>query len=48
VITKVGSEDVNSVDQMLVALRKSSPGSSVQVGYSRSGSSRTAGVPVSG
>lgn len=48
VITRVGGEGVNSVDQMLVALRKSSPGSTVQVGYSRGGSSRTAGVPVAG
>ncbi|MBO0704803.1 MAG: trypsin-like peptidase domain-containing protein [Candidatus Dormibacteraeota bacterium] len=48
VITRVGKTDVNSVDQMLVALREQQIGSSVDVTYARNGSRHTARATVSG
>lgn len=48
VITKVGQSGVNSVDQMLVALRDQQIGSSVDLTYARNGSRNTARATVSG
>jgi putative serine protease PepD len=46
VITRVGDSAVNSVDQMLLAVRTHSPGSAVAVTWTRDGSSHTANVTV--
>ncbi|WP_460528982.1 S1C family serine protease [Flindersiella endophytica] len=46
VITRVGDEPVNSVDQLLVALRSHAPGDRVQVTFNRGSARRTADVPV--
>jgi putative serine protease PepD len=46
VLTRIGGTAVNSVDQMLVAVREHRPGQSVEVTYNRNGSSRTVPVPV--
>lgn len=48
VITKIGGTGVNSVDQMLLAIRARNPGETVQVGYSRDGSIASAEVAVGG
>ncbi|MBO0690495.1 MAG: PDZ domain-containing protein, partial [Candidatus Dormibacteraeota bacterium] len=48
VITRVGQRDVNSVDQMLVAVRDQENGSSVDVTYARNGSRHTTRVTVTG
>jgi putative serine protease PepD len=46
VITAVGGKAVDSADQMLVAVRAQSPGSTVAVAYRRGGATSTAQVPV--
>ena len=46
VITKVSDSPVNSVDQMLVAIRKHHPGDAIDVAYARNGSTQTAKVIV--
>jgi putative serine protease PepD len=46
VITKVGDTAVNSTDQMLLAIRTHKAGDTIQLGYSRNGSSRSAVVMV--
>ncbi|HEY7593438.1 MAG TPA: trypsin-like peptidase domain-containing protein [Actinophytocola sp.] len=48
VITKLGGTPVNSVDQMLVALREHEPGDTVEVAYVRNGNPTSASVAVSG
>ena len=48
VITRVGGTTVNSVDQMLVAIRGHNPGDTVQVTFVRNGSEITTTVAVSG
>ncbi|WP_250033301.1 S1C family serine protease [Paractinoplanes maris] len=47
VLTSVGGSAVDSVDQMLVAVRKQSPGKPVEVTYVRDGKTLLAPVPVS-
>lgn len=46
VITKIGDSPVNSVDQMLVAIRRHHPGDAIDVAYTRNGSTQTAKVTV--
>jgi len=48
VITKIQTSSVESVDEMLVALRGPGVTNSVEVAYTRNGSSRTVNVTVSG
>jgi putative serine protease PepD len=48
VITRVGQSGVNSVDQMIVAVRNHRPGDAVEVTYATSGAQHTARVSVSG
>jgi putative serine protease PepD len=48
VITRVGGNAVNSVDQMIVEVRKHSAGETIEVTYVRDGASRTAKVTVGG
>jgi putative serine protease PepD len=46
VITKIGDSSVNSVDQMLVAIRRHQPGDTINVTYTRNGSTQSAEVAV--
>lgn len=46
VITKIGDSAVNSVDQMLVAIRRHNPGDTINVTYTRNGSTQSANVAV--
>ncbi|MTD57033.1 S1C family serine protease [Amycolatopsis pithecellobii] len=48
VITSVGGTPVNSVDQMLVAIRARNPGETVQLTYVRNGAQQSTNVAVSG
>ncbi|MCY1139758.1 trypsin-like peptidase domain-containing protein [Actinoplanes sp. Pm04-4] len=47
VLIDVGGKPVDSVDEMLVAVRAHSPGQSVQVTYVRDGKKQSAPIPVS-
>jgi putative serine protease PepD len=47
VITSIGGTAVNSVDQMIVAIRTHQPGETIAVGYVRGGAKHTAQVLVS-
>jgi putative serine protease PepD len=46
VITRIGDSTVNSVDQMLVAVRRHNPGDTISVTYTRDGSTQRANVAV--
>jgi putative serine protease PepD len=48
VLTKIADTPVNSVDQMLVAIRTHDPGDQIQVTYVRNGSENKTSVTVSG
>jgi putative serine protease PepD len=48
VITKIGGTGVESVDEMLVAIRAHNPGDTVEVGISRDGITSAVAVAVSG
>jgi putative serine protease PepD len=48
VITRIGETEVNSVDEMLVAVRRYRPGDTVRVGYLRNGSRNAVSVAVKG
>jgi putative serine protease PepD len=48
VITRIGEAEVNSVDEMLVAVRRHRPGDTVRVGYVRNGSRNAVSVAVEG
>jgi putative serine protease PepD len=47
VLIDVGGKPVDSVDEMLVAVRAHGPGQSVQVTYVRDGKQQSAPIPVS-